>query len=81
MGAGVKAVMGFGERVSRSARGIAWVNGKAPNSGLRGAPVGTAANALLANGLRPCLSASPPTVVNTPHLKRSRRLTWPWDKA
>jgi hypothetical protein len=57
---------------SRQGRGF-W----APKSGLRGVPVGTAANALWANGLSPFFKASAPVAVNIPHLKRSRRVIWP----
>ena len=77
----LRAAIRLGVRVSESARSIAWVNGNAPNSGLSGVSAGTDANALFANGLRSCLSAKPPTVVNRLHLKRSWRLAWPWDKA
>ena len=42
-GAGTIVVSGLAVRASRSARGIGCVNGSAPNKGLRGMPVGTAA--------------------------------------
>ena len=59
-----------GTGVCSASRGIAWVNFCAPNSGLRGVPVGTllSAKALGANGLRPFFSASAPVAVKMPHL-------------
>ena len=63
--------------VSRSSRGMRWVNFWAPNNGLRGVPVGTpSANVLGANGLKPFLQSSNPLVVKMPHLNRSRRVIW-----
>src|SRR5262245_9892588 len=57
------------------------VNFCAPNKGLRGAPVGTCAKALVANGLKPFFKASRPLAVKIPHLYRSRRVITPWDSA
>ena len=56
LGASRKRVMGIG--VCSCSRGMRWVNLAAPNSGLRGVPVGTSAKALRANGLSPFLNAS-----------------------
>jgi hypothetical protein len=64
-----------------TARGIRVWNFFAPNRGLRGVPVGTAAKALVAKGLSPFLLASNPPAVKSPHLKRSRREMSPWDRA
>ena len=47
---------------------MGWENFAAPYSGLRGVPVGTAANALRTSGLSPFLAASSPAVVKIPHL-------------
>jgi len=44
---------GSGFRCRTSKRGMGWVKGCTPNSGLRGVPVGMLANALLTNGFRP----------------------------
>src|SRR5262245_16462619 len=57
------------------------VNFCAPNKGLRGAPVGTCAKALVANGLKPFFKANRPLAVKIPHLYRSRRVISPWDSA
>jgi hypothetical protein len=45
------------------------------NSGLRGVPVGTWANALRANGLKPFFRVRKPPLVTAP-LYRSRRVIW-----
>ena len=60
--------MGIG--VCNRSRGMRWENLAAPNSGLRGVPVGTAAKALRANGLRPFFKASAPDAVKIPHLNK-----------
>ena len=59
--------MGIG--VCSRSRGMRCENLAAPNSGLRGVPVGTAAKALRANGLRPFFRRSAPVAVKMPHLK------------
>src|SRR5215510_8452494 len=58
----------MGTGVSKSSRGIGAVNLRAVPNGLRGVPVGTAANALRANGLRPFFQARNPPAVKSPHL-------------
>src|SRR5262249_7328624 len=58
-----------------------WLNLAAPNSGLLGVPVGTAAEALRASGESPFFKASPPAAVKMPHLLRTRRLIWPSGRA
>ncbi len=55
-------------------RGILKLNFVAVPRSLRGVPVGTAAKALRANGLRPFFRASAPVAVKMPHLTRSRRV-------
>lgn len=55
-------------------RSMRCVNFLAPNSGLRGVPVGTAAKALRAKGLRPFFQARAPPTVKISHLKGSRRV-------
>jgi len=65
-------------------RGIAWVKGLAPNSRLRGAPVGMppeSADAVPTNGFNPPIGASRPAPVNSPHFTRSRRDTRPQDSS
>ena len=75
------AVLVSGIGVCSCSRGMRWLNLAAPNSLLRGVPVGTSAKALRANGLSPFLQASNPVVVRIPHLKRSRLVIWPSDSA
>src|SRR5689334_240059 len=72
-------------RFRTSKRGISWVNGAAPKSGLGGAPVGTLlpplACASPTNGFKPEMGARAPAVVNRPHFISSRRETFPWENA
>jgi hypothetical protein len=71
-------------RGNTSRRGIGWVKGWTPNSGLGGRPVGMfepAAKTLGANGLRPFFKMMVPAAVKSPSLMRSRREIWPWDQA
>jgi hypothetical protein len=64
-----------GYRGRTSKRGMAWVKGLAPKSGLGGAPVGIAPYALLAKGLKPFFATSKPPAVMSPHFMSSRLLT------
>src|SRR5262245_4286227 len=61
--------------------GMRCVNFWAPRRGLRGAPVGTAANALRANGLSPFLQTNNPLAEKTPQRMRSRREISPTERA
>ena len=51
--------------------------GLVTNKGLAGVPVGTAAKAERANGLKPCFAARMPPEVNIPHLNKSRFVICP----
>src|SRR5216684_7312122 len=80
VGKGFSEETGFRGKTSK--QGIGWVKGWTPNNGLRGAPVGMLSPyALPTNGFRPRMGANRPPAVKRPHLKSSRRETWPWDQA
>ena len=83
VGKGFSEVTGF--RSGTLKRGIGCVKGWTPNNGLGGAPVGMLLPltelALPTNGFRPPIGASKPAVVKRPSFKRSRRDTWPCERA
>ena len=67
-------------RGSTSNRPMGCVNGRTPNIGLGGAPVGMVESTWAeAYGLNPRIGASRPALVKSPIFKRSRRESWPWD--
>src|SRR3954467_7098466 len=79
VGAGLSVATAL--RGSTSKRGIGCVNGCTPNNGLGGAPVGIAAYALFAKGLKPLIGNRSPPAEITPHLIKSRRETCPQEYA
>ncbi|PYR04844.1 MAG: hypothetical protein DMG00_22605 [Acidobacteria bacterium] len=80
MGAGFNVATALRGRTSN--RGIGWLNGWTPKSGLGGAPVGIpSAYTLLAKGLNPLIGSSSPPAVMTPHLIKSRREICPVEYA
>jgi len=91
IGCWLDSAIGYGDsaatelRGRTSIRGIGWVNGWAPKSGLGGAPVGMSKtvwpDAVPTNGLSPPIGASIPALVKSPHLMRSRRETRPQDSS
>src|SRR5262249_50136059 len=62
-------------------RGVGWGKGEAANSGIDGRPVGIAAYALGAKGLRPFFMTIVPAAVKSPILTKSRREICPVDHA
>src|SRR5258708_17525568 len=79
VGAGFRDETEFRGRTSK--RGMGWVNGRTPNNGLAGNPVGMPgielveiAWALPTNGFKPCFKASAPAPAESPNFRRSRRV-------
>jgi len=80
VGKGFSEETGFRGKTSK--RGMGWVKGWTPNNGLGVAPVGMLSPyALPTKGFRPRMGANRLPAVKRPHLKSSRRETWPWDRA
>src|SRR6266852_65631 len=79
VGAGLRVETALRGKTSK--RGMGWVNGWTPKSGLRGAPVGMDAYALGANTLSPLVMTRVPAAVMRPMRIRSRRETCPSQNA
>src|SRR5882757_8177244 len=83
VGAGIRVETAFRGRISK--RGMGCVNGRTPNNGLAGNPVGMPGIELVeiacalptnasTNGFKPCFKASAPAPAESPHFRRSRRV-------